>query len=108
MSFLPLLAAAPGGPQMSGWQAQLINLAPLFLIFVVFYFVLIRPQQQRQKKLAEMIGGMAKGDKVVTSGGMVGTVWAVRDNEDTVVIQVADTRLDFLKSAVVQVIKPGK
>ncbi len=106
MSFLPLLAAPTGGPQITGWQAQVLNLAPLLLIFVVFYLVLIRPQQQRQKKLSQMVGAMVKGDKVVTSGGMVGTVWAVKD-DNTVVVQVGDTRLDFLKSAIVQVIKPG-
>ena len=104
MSFLPLLAGPPAAP-ISGWQAQLLQLAPLILIFVVFYLVLIRPQQQRQKKLAQMIASVVKGDQVVTSGGIVGTVWAVKD--DRVVVQVNDTRLDFVKSAIVSVSKPG-
>jgi preprotein translocase subunit YajC len=105
MLFLPLLAGPPANAPIPGWQAQLLQLAPLILIFVVFYLVLIRPQQQRQKKLAQMIAAVVKGDQVVTSGGIVGTVWAVKD--DRVVVQVNDTRLDFVKSAIVSVSKPG-
>ena len=105
MSSLPLLAAPVAGASMPGWQAQLLQLAPLILIFAVFYLVLIRPQQQRQKKLSEMISAVQKGDTVVTSGGIVGVVWAVKD--DRVVVQVNDTRLDFVKSAIVAVTKPG-
>jgi preprotein translocase subunit YajC len=105
MVFTPLLAAPAPAASIPGWQAQLLQLAPLILIFAVFYLVLIRPQQQRQKKLSEMIAGVQKGDTVVTSGGIVGTVWAVKD--DRVVVQVNDTRLDFVKSAIVAVTKPG-
>ena len=80
-------------------------MAPMLLIFAVFYFVLIRPQQQRQKSLAQMVNDLKKGDEVVTSGGLVGTIWAVKD--DRVVVQVQDTRLDFVKSSIVSVNKPG-
>jgi len=106
MSFLPLLAGPAPASNIAPWQAQLLQLAPLILIFVVFYLVLIRPQQQRQKKLGEMIAGVERGDQVVTSGGIVGTVWAVKD--DRIVVQVNDTKLDFVKSAIVSVTKPGK
>ncbi|HVP38386.1 MAG TPA: preprotein translocase subunit YajC [Candidatus Saccharimonadales bacterium] len=109
MNSLPLLAAPTGGPlrapQPGGWQYQVMQFLPLVLIFAVFYLVLIRPQQQRQKKLAQMVSNITKGDQVVTSGGIVGTVWAVK--EDRVVVQVNDTRLDFVKSAIVSVTKPG-
>jgi preprotein translocase subunit YajC len=99
-------AGSPAGAQgPSGPVAMLVQMAPLILIFGVFYFLLIRPQQQRQKQLAEMVSGVEKGDKVVTNGGLVGTVWAVK--EDTVVVQVGDTRLDFVKSSIVSVTKPG-
>ncbi len=106
----PLMAAPPpaGGAatgSTGGWQAILAQMAPLILIFAVFYFILIRPQQQRQRQLAAMVSSVAKGDKVITSGGLVGTVWAVKD--DTVVVQVGDTRLDFIKSAIVSVTKAG-
>ena len=49
------------------------------LIFVVFYFLLIRPQQKRQRALQEAISNLKTGDKIVTSGGVVGTITAVRD-----------------------------
>ena len=105
MKFLPLEAAPAGGPASGGLTAILVQMFPLFLIFAVFYFILIRPQQQRQKQLKSMIESVSKGDRVITSGGLVGTVWAVKD--DTVVVQVGDTRLDFVKSAIVSVSKAG-
>ncbi len=109
MSF-PLLAAGapaagPAGAPAGGTQGFLLQMAPMLLIFAVFYFVLIRPQQQRQKELARMVGDLKKGDEVVTSGGIVGTVWAVKD--DRVVLQVQETKLDFIKSSIVTVNKPG-
>jgi preprotein translocase subunit YajC len=108
MIALPLLAPTPGAAgaaPVSGPMAALINMAPLILMFAVFYFLLIRPQQQKQKALAQKVSSMEKGDDVITSGGMMGTVWAVK--EDRVVVQVNDVRLDFVKSAIVDVVKKG-
>ena len=73
-------AAAGGG---SGFEALL----PLVLIFVVFYFLLIRPQQKKMKAHKEMLGMVRRGDKIVTGGGIIGTVTRViDDNELTVEI----------------------
>ena|SRR3982750_4783856 len=58
----------------------LIGFMPIILIFVVFYFMLIRPQQKRQRQLQETIASLKTGDRVVTNGGVVGTITAVRDN----------------------------
>jgi preprotein translocase subunit YajC len=58
----------------------LIGFAPIILIFVVFYFMLIRPQQKRQRQLQETIATLKAGDRVVTNGGVIGTITAVRDN----------------------------
>jgi preprotein translocase subunit YajC len=69
-------AAAAPGP-----EAFLIQLLPLVLILVVFYFLLIRPQQKRLKAHAEMIGALRRGDTVVTSGGLIGKVSKVADDE---------------------------
>ena len=102
---MALAAAAPAAAPAGGTQGFLLQMAPMLLIFAVFYFVLIRPQQQRQKSLAQMVNDLKKGDEVVTSGGLVGTIWAVKD--DRVVVQVQDTRLDFVKSSIVSVNKPG-
>ena len=67
--------AAEGGASM------LVQLAPLVLIFIVFYFLLIRPQQQARKRHMEMIAALKKGDVVVTSGGLIGKVKSVQDDE---------------------------
>ena len=62
---------------------------PLILIFVIFYFFLIRPQQKKVKEHKAMVEGLKKGDKVVTSGGITGTISRVIDN-DKVEVEIAD------------------
>lgn len=72
---------------------------PLALMFIVLYFLLIRPQQKRQKTRNMMLGNLKKGDKVVTIGGMHGTI--VEINDDTMVLRVNDaTKLTFDRSAI--------
>ena len=71
-------------------------------LFALLYFLMIRPQQQRQKKHQEMIRGLKVNDKVVTAGGILGSV--VKVKEDTLVLRVADgVRIEVLKSAIGQV-----
>lgn len=78
MSATPVLAAAaPSG----GTGAFIIQLIPLLLIFVIFWFLLIRPQQKRMKEHREMISAVKKGDRVVTGGGLLGKVTKVNDEE---------------------------
>jgi len=62
-------------------MGALIQFAPLILIFVVFYFLLIRPQQKRMKEHREMVAALSKGDEVVTAGGIVGKVVKVDEGE---------------------------
>jgi preprotein translocase subunit YajC len=72
-------AQAPAG---GGSTTDLImSMAPLVLVLVVFYFLLIRPQQQARKRHMDMIGALKKGDVVVTSGGLIGKVKSVQDDE---------------------------
>lgn len=78
-------AQGPGG---GGGGGLLLSLVPFLLIFVIFYFLLILPQQKRQKQLREMLASLKKGDKVVTSGGLWGTVSNI--GKQTVTLQVAD------------------
>ncbi len=61
--------------------AMLISIVPYILIFVVFYFLLLRPQQQARKRHLETIANLKKGDVVVTSGGMIGKIKSVQDDE---------------------------
>lgn len=74
-----------GGSQKSN---PLLSLLPLVLIFVVFYFLLILPQQRRQKKHQKLLGTLKKGDRVVTSSGIYGTIVNVK--ERTVMLLIAD------------------
>ena len=62
---------------------------PLILIFVIFYFFLIRPQQKKVKEHKAMVEGLKKGDKVVTSGGITGTISRIIDN-DKIEVEIAD------------------
>ncbi|MDQ1912428.1 preprotein translocase subunit YajC [Paenibacillus sp. GD4] len=86
-------AAAPG------IEGYLVTYGPLVLMFVVLYFLLIRPQQKRQKTRTMMLNSLKKGDKVVTIGGLHGTILELTD--DTVVLRVNDvTKLTFDRSAI--------
>lgn len=81
------IAWAQGTSAGSG-GSTLLSLVPFILIFVIFYFLLILPQQKRQKKLRAMLEALKKGDKVVTSSGIWGTVTNL--GKDTVTLQIAD------------------
>ncbi len=79
------------GPNPQGGQGQgggLIGFLPLILIFVIFYFMLIRPQQKRTKEHKTMLENLKKGDKVVTSGGEYGVVEEVKTN--TVILKISE------------------
>jgi len=71
-----------------GGGSDLMGLLPLVLIFVVFYFLLIRPQTKRQKEHREMVSALSAGDEVVTAGGLLGKVTKI--NEQFVSIEIAD------------------
>jgi preprotein translocase subunit YajC len=90
--YLGSLAFLQGGGSATG---GLIGLLPFILIFVIFYFLLIRPQQKRQR-LAQserdsMLKALKPGDKVVTTGGIYGTIVAVREKDDTVQLRIAQS-----------------
>ena len=79
----------------------ILSFLPLIFIFVVFYFLLIRPQQKRQQELGKMVENLKKGDRVVTSGGVIGTVTSLQN--DYVVLRVGDSdsnKIEVLKSAI--------
>ena len=64
----------------TGGQNSLVSLLPMVALFVIFYFLLIRPQQKRQKEHKNMVAGLAKGDEVVTMGGVLGKITSVDEN----------------------------
>jgi preprotein translocase subunit YajC len=82
----------------------LLNLLPLFFIFIVFYFLLIRPQKLKDKEHKEMLGKLTKNDEIITTGGIHGTVINVRDK--TVTLRVDDNvKIEIEKNCIVAVAK---
>ena len=74
--------------QQDGITSLLSSLLPFLLIIVVFYFLILRPQQKRQKERQKLLEGVKKGDKIITSGGIYGTVEGIEDN--TVLVKISD------------------
>lgn len=96
-----LMGAPQGG---DGGGGSLIGmLLPFVLIIAVMYFLMIRPQQKKQKQHQAMLAELKKGDRVVTNGGMFGTIFGINDNENKVIIKVSeDVKMEFLKSSIAQ------
>jgi preprotein translocase subunit YajC len=112
---VPLLAGCqpPGGGTGTGTGTGasggssdiLMSILPLILIFVVFYFLLIRPQQRKQKAHKELLAGVKRGDDIVTTGGMIGTVIKV-DRDDNLLVEVApNVRIKFMRTAVAEIVR---
>ena len=100
MSFLYLGAFQAGGGL--SW----IGFAPLIFIFGIFYFLLIMPQQRRQKKWQQMLGELKTGDKVVTSGGVRGTIVALRDDYIHLRVPPDNLRIEVSRASVTSVTTP--
>ncbi|MBA3440739.1 MAG: preprotein translocase subunit YajC [Pyrinomonadaceae bacterium] len=95
MSELAFLFQTPGG----GIGGMLISMLPLFLIFGVFYMLIIVPQRKRQRELQETVANLKAGDRVVTTGGIIATVTAVRDG--SLLVRSADKSiLEISRSSV--------
>lgn len=89
-----------GSPQGGGAGGSGMSLLLMFgLIIAVMYFFMIRPQQKREKQRQKMISELKKGDKVLTSSGIFGTIWGIKDN--IIVLKVDDdVKMEFLKTAI--------
>jgi preprotein translocase subunit YajC len=102
-AFAQTAPAAAGGGDMS---SSLMSMLPLVLMFVVLYFVMIRPQMKRQKEHRTMIDALAKGDEVATAGGVLGKVTRLGDTY--IGVEVANgVEIQVQRSAVVQVLPKG-
>ncbi|MDR6788597.1 preprotein translocase subunit YajC [Sphingomonas sp. BE138] len=106
MLISPAYAQTASGAASGGGLAGFISLAPLLLVFVVFYFLMIRPQQSRMKALQAAVAAVKKGDSVVTAGGLIGKVTKV---EDTFVeVEIApNTRVRVVKATLAEVTPLG-
>jgi preprotein translocase subunit YajC len=83
------MLATPVYAQFGGGSDMLVSLLPFLLIFVIMYFLILRPQQQRVKQHREMVSALRRGDTVVTAGGLVGKITKVVDDNE-VELQLAD------------------
>ena len=109
-------AYAQGLGDMFGGAGGMVQILPLVMIFGVFYFLLIRPQQQKQKELRNMISAVRRGDRVVTGGGILGTVQRVPMVQDKdgkqvpsqeIEVEIAkDIRVIVLRDTITTVLKP--
>ena len=78
---------------------------PLILIFVIFYFFLIRPQQKRAKDHLAMVAGLKRGDEVITSGGIIGTVDRVMEDDRIEVVLDDNVKVQIIKSTITSLLK---
>jgi preprotein translocase subunit YajC len=90
----------------AGGAPSWLGVAPLILIFAVFYFVLIMPQQRKQKKWQAMLGELKTGDKVVTSGGLRGTIVALKDDSLHLRVPPDNLRIEVTRASIVSVTTP--
>ncbi|MDR0383192.1 MAG: preprotein translocase subunit YajC [Spirochaetaceae bacterium] len=94
-------AQGGGGTPASGPE-QIISFAPFIIIIAIFYFLIIRPQNKKQKETQKMLSALKKGDKVVTIGGVHGTISSVKEN--SVLVKVDDNvKIEFSRSAIASV-----
>ncbi len=106
--FNTLLSLFLFAPPVAGQAAPnpLIQIVPLVLIFVVFYFFMIRPQQKKQKDREKVLDSLKRGDKVITIGGAHGTVAGIDTEKKTVLVQVNDsTKITFDRTAIANIEK---
>ena len=97
-------AVTDGGQSAGGLETILPQLLPFAAIILIFYLLIIRPQSKKRKETEKMLGALKKGDKVVTIGGLYGTIQSVK--ETTVILKADDNvKLEFLRSAISSVIQ---
>jgi preprotein translocase subunit YajC len=104
MTLAFLLQAAPGA---GGLTQTITGFLPIIFVFVIFYFILLAPMRKQQKKTKQMLAALKKGDRIVTSGGLCGTVRQVE--EAFIWVQIADNvKVKMARSAVTGMIEDGE
>lgn len=92
-------AQTPSTPQAKPQASPLVSLMPIALIFIIFYFLLIRPQKKTQKEHEKMLGELKRNDEVITSGGIHGTI--VNIQEDVITLRIDDnTRIKIQRPSI--------
>ena len=99
MFISPAFAQASGGLAEGGF-----GLLPIIFVMVIFYFLLIRPQQKRAKQHKEMLAALRRGDKIITSGGLTGSIVKVVDDSETVEVEIAkDVKVNIIRSMIADI-----
>jgi preprotein translocase subunit YajC len=102
--FIVLMAPAAQGGKAQG--NPLLSLLPLLAILAVMYFLLIMPQSKRQKQMKAMMANLQKGDKILTAGGIIGTIVGFKEKDNLLIVKIDDNvKVDITRNAVAQVLK---
>ncbi len=105
LNFILLMGAPAGGQSQSN---PFMLWLPIILIFAIMYFLIFRPQAKKQKQQRLMIEALKKGDKIITAGGIFGTIVGVKEKENSVIVKIDDnTKIELVKSSVAQVVEKG-
>ena len=95
----------PAYAQAAGGAGAVVQFLPLILIFLIMYFLMIRPQQKKMKEHRAMVEALRRGDQVVTQGGIIGKVTRVKDGESEIEVEIADgVKVRVVRSTVTQVL----
>ena len=96
-----------GAPADGGMMAVIMQFLPIVAIFILFYFLLIRPQQKKMKDHREMLTQLKRNDRVVTAGGMVATITKVKEGSDEIEAEIApNVRVTLVRGTITSVIRP--
>ncbi|MFC0410524.1 preprotein translocase subunit YajC [Roseomonas elaeocarpi] len=102
-----LISPAYAQDALGGATSTVMQFAPMILIFVVFYFVLIRPQQRKAKEHRALLGALKRNDRIITAGGILGTVTRVKEGSDELEVEIApNVRVTVLRGTVSSVVRP--
>lgn len=94
----------PAFAQSGGFAEGGLGLMPIILVMVIFYFLLIRPQQKRAKQHKEMLAALKRGDKIVTNGGLTGTIVKAVDDSETIEVEIAkDIKVNVVRTMIADV-----
>ena len=100
-----LAPIAPPPVDSAGWT----SLIPMLLIFVVFYFLMLRPQEKRRRLQESLVSGVKRGEEVMTNSGLFGVVTSINDSDNTIMVQIAkDVEIKILKSSIADIVSRSK
>lgn len=102
LQFILLMAGSPGG----GGQPNSIGFfLPIIMIFLIMYLLIFRPQMKKQKQQKQMLDAIKKGDKIITVGGILGTVAGVKEKEGTLIVKISDTtKIELVRTSVAKIV----